>query len=307
MNLLLFFVKVNSVWNKKLSKSFNKFWFDLCCRELPLNEREPESSRYDAQVDYKSAFVRIMRSGWELENGRMFRSWQVGPIDINAVATYDNVLATATHRVKFWRLEPLPPASDSLRKHRRLNGGCCNGGCNVDNDNEAAWICFKSFFLQSRASALKFDSCYLLASTYFLTVDLYSLESQSLLCQYIGHTCSITAFDFINSAASSLVCTGSADNSIKFWSISPMQTPPSPPPVPGEKFISSSLPASTLPDEPLTCLAFKTEPNIIWPVKITIEPFNRKKSSPPAGDDEYLVMALCANGFLFLNLLLPGT
>ena len=168
----------------------------------------------------------------------------------------------ATHLVKFWRLETLPVSR-------------------VRNREEDEWICFKSFYLQSRASALKFDSKYLLTSTYFLTMDLYSIDSQTILCQFMGHTCSITAFDFM-SADLGLICTGSADNSIKYWMI------PSDQPVVNE--------------EPVTSLAIKTEVNLLWPVKITIE----KLSTTGDDQNEYLILALCANGYLFLNLVQPG-
>lgn len=168
--------------------------------------------------------------------------------------------------MKFWRLESLPST-------RGLN------------HQDSEWICFKSFYLQSRASALKFDSLYLLASTYFLTMDLYSLADQTLLCQYMGHTCSITAFDF-NSPDLSLICTGSADNSIKYWTIAPIKA---------SELVSAD-------NEPLTNLAIKTEVNLLWPVKISIE----RLSSSSENRTEYLVIALCANGDLFLNLVMAG-
>lgn len=177
-----------------------------------------------------------------------------------------NLIYKATHKVKFWRLQTLPLKPGDLREKKE-------------------WTCFKSFYLQSRASALKFDSDYLLASTYFLSMDLYSLADQSLIAQYTGHTCSITAFDF-NGGLLNLICTGSADNSIKYWTI-PQTTTKN----------RSSI--SVLPDDSLanSYLPIRTEINLLWPVKITIEKFD---------NDEYLVLALCANGYLFLNLILPG-
>lgn len=55
-------------------------------------------------------------------------------------------------------------------------------------------------------------------------------------------------------------------------------------------------------EEPVTSLAIKTEVNLLWPVKISIE----KLSTPGDDPNEYLILALCANGYLFLNLVQPG-
>lgn len=93
-------LKVNSVWNKKLSTCFNKFWFELSRRELPLDDANRELFRYQSDVEkvnYKELFVRLMKSSIKLENGHMFRTWQLSPIEINAVATYENVLATGEY------------------------------------------------------------------------------------------------------------------------------------------------------------------------------------------------------------------
>lgn len=197
--------------------------------------------------------------------------------------------------MKFWRLELLPPSPRNTTN-------------NNTNRENTEWICFKSFYLQSRASAIKFDSIYLLASTYFLSIDLYSLESQTLVGQYMGHTCSITAFDF-NTRDLALICTGSADNSLKYWTIPSQTTSIASGSSGGCSQLNNILSDESLATVVATNLPIRTEINLLWPVKITIEKLlNRKERSrnDDDGDEEFLVLALCANGYLFINLVLPG-
>ena len=68
----------------------------MCCRELPLDDLDQDTEWHYTPdvVNYKNVFVRLMKSRHKLECGRMFRTWQLGPIEINAVATYENVIAT---------------------------------------------------------------------------------------------------------------------------------------------------------------------------------------------------------------------
>jgi WD40 repeat protein len=190
------------------------------------------------------------------------------------------VLNKATHRVKFWRLESLPtPSTTTTNRYNERK--------RMSDEETATWLCFKSFFLQSRASALKFDANYLLASTYFLTMDLYSMSAERLLCQFMGHTCSITSFDF-QSDPLQLICTGSADNSVKFWSMADIINPSA---------ADQVVVAPATDDDPR--IPLKSEPNLLWPVKVNIELLDRECN-------EYLVLVLCANGYLFLNLVSTG-
>ena len=138
----------------------------------------------------------------------------------------------------------------------------------TDND-DFEWNCFNWFQLQSRASGLKFDDKYLVISTYFLSIDLYSLKTNQFLFHYYGHTCSITCFDFNRDLK--LIASGSPDNTIKFWSMDLE-----------EKNSNSSF----------NNLLVKTIMNCIWPVKITFQKFD--------SDNSYLVVALCTNGFLYV-------
>jgi hypothetical protein len=79
------------------------------------------------------------------------------------------------------------------------------------------WCIFKSFELESMACDIKFDDVCLVVSAYYFTINLYSLETDQLIAQFTGHTASITCFDFNQSL--SLIVSGSADTSIKFWSM----------------------------------------------------------------------------------------
>lgn len=65
-----------------------------------------------------------------------------------------------------------------------------------DEDANYEWINFKSFDLMSRALLMKFDDKYLVSTNYFLTVEVYSIETERCLQQCSGHTCQITCFDF---------------------------------------------------------------------------------------------------------------
>ncbi len=115
---------------------------------------------------------------------------------------------------------------------------------------------------------MKFNDKYLVVSTYFTKIDLYSLTSNQLLYQYYGHTCSVSCFDFNDKL--SLLVSGSSDNTIKYWSIN----------------------VNSCTDSNNKNLLIKSEINLIWPVKVQIVNYET--------ENDYLVMALCANAFLYL-------
>ena len=150
---------------------------------------------------------------------------------------------------------------------------------NIELNPKKDWLCFKTMQLQSRVANLKFDDKYMVASTYFLTIDLYSLLTNQLLYQYMGHTCSISSFDFNQNLM--LIVTGSADNSIKYWSMYV------------EEIKEKTKTANPVNINNANILLIKTEQNLIWPVHICIQ--NYKMS------DQYLLMVLLANGYLFIN------
>ena len=69
-----------------------------------------------------------------------------------------------------------------------------------------------------------------------------------------------------------LIVSGSADNTIKYWCMESEALP--------EKITTSKL-------------LIKTEASLVWPVRIVIEEYEANES--------FLVLVICANGFLFLN------
>jgi len=130
------------------------------------------------------------------------------------------------------------------------------------------WECYNFIQLQSRAANLKFNDTFLVVSTYFLTIDMYSLKTNEFLAQYMGHTCSITCFTFNQELM--VIISGAADNTVKFWS---MET----------EGLTQKITTNKL--------LIKTEVNLIWPVRINIEKY----------ETDYVCLCLCANGFLFIN------
>jgi hypothetical protein len=85
------FFKVSSTWNFKLNHSFNKLWYNWCIKTLPLND---ENDVYVESINYKEKFLKILRNSNDLENGRLFQTWPVGPAELNAIATYNNIIAS---------------------------------------------------------------------------------------------------------------------------------------------------------------------------------------------------------------------
>lgn len=146
-------------------------------------------------------------------------------------------------------------------------------------DGEQDWRLFKSFQLQSRATAMKFDDKYLVVNTYFLSLDLYSLDNDQFIFSFMGHTCAISCFDF--SSALMMIATGSADNTIKYWSMDVSNM------LKRRRFdIGGNFSIES------SQLLIATEPNAIWPVRVSIQKFT---------ESVYLVIALCTNGYIFIT------
>jgi hypothetical protein len=257
--------QVNKTWRKKLTYDFNLIWYNQIFKNIAI-----DSSRFNAlkklETDssinnYKHVFLYLINNSLKLENGNLFRSWQVYPYEISAITSYQNTIATATHLVKFWRYE--------------------ESKSNLEPEiSKKEWNCVKTMQLQSRAASLKFDDKFLITSTYFLTMDLYSLQTYQLIYQYMGHTCSITSFDFNQNLM--LIVTGSADNTIKYWSMD-------------KKGIGSINTVNHQITPSFNKLLIKTEPNLVWPMHIKLVKYDKKDSS------KYFLIALLANGYIFLN------
>ena len=90
---LLSCCQVSHVWNYKLSKYFNKLWFDRCYSQLSMNELT-RPRQYCDELNYKHLFTDIMQRSNSFDRGAQFRNWSVGPADINAIGLYKNILAT---------------------------------------------------------------------------------------------------------------------------------------------------------------------------------------------------------------------
>ncbi|RNA16765.1 F-box WD repeat-containing 2 [Brachionus plicatilis] len=237
---------VSKTWNEKISFGFNTFWYQMCLRHLPINLIEQNDFNPDiAERNYKKIFVRIMKESSMLEHGAIFHSTSFGPVEIEAISTYKNVVATGeinptTHVVKFWTMDTI----------------------------SSKWTYQKTMTLQSRAQKFSFNDKHLLASTYFMTLGLYSMESEQFLHEYIGHTCSVTGFTFDDELK--LVVSGSADGTVKFW---PMQ--------PEER-------TQTIINKPI-----RTINNLAWIVSISVNHY---------ANNDYLVIILGANSLCYVNL-----
>lgn len=134
--------------------------------------------------------------------------------------------------------------------------------------NNLEWSYEKKMTLQSRAQKFSFNDKYLLASTYFMTVGLYSMESEQFMYEYIGHTCSVTGFTFDNELK--LIVSGSADGTVKFWPMQPEERPQS------------------VINKPI-----RTVNNLEWIVSISINHY---------ANNDYLVIVLAANFLCYINL-----
>ena len=89
---------MNSIWNQKLSNNFSKIWFNWCKRILPLrpveNPVDFEFKNAFESYNYKEIFLNLLRQSVRLENGKLFRAYTIGPTEINAISTYNNIICS---------------------------------------------------------------------------------------------------------------------------------------------------------------------------------------------------------------------
>lgn len=64
----------------------------MCMRHLPVNLIEPNGAR--AEANYKEIFVRLMKEVGRVERGKNFKTTSFGPVEIEAISTYKNIVAT---------------------------------------------------------------------------------------------------------------------------------------------------------------------------------------------------------------------
>jgi hypothetical protein len=90
--------QVNRMWNQTIGKSFNKMWHKLIIEHVPLNhsvDKERCHFEPDSRVtNYKDMFIDLMRKSKLLQTGKLFASWQIGNVEINAISSYKNIIAT---------------------------------------------------------------------------------------------------------------------------------------------------------------------------------------------------------------------
>jgi len=96
---------VNSIWNYKLSNNFNKLWFYWCKRVLPLRPVENSvdldfKNVSESKCNYKETFLNLLRQSIKLENGKLFRAYTIGPIEINAISTYNSILCSGEKNIQ---------------------------------------------------------------------------------------------------------------------------------------------------------------------------------------------------------------
>ncbi len=51
-------------------------------------------------LNYKNLFLNIQKESYHLEKGALFKSLDAGPIQVNAIAIYNNILATGKQEIK---------------------------------------------------------------------------------------------------------------------------------------------------------------------------------------------------------------
>lgn len=95
---------VSKEWNDKISNQYNKIWYNLCKKHLPLNIIA-DSEYQPNEINYKHKFVDILKNSVRQDNGKLFSSTQFGPVEIEALATYKNLIATASRVAKFWKYD----------------------------------------------------------------------------------------------------------------------------------------------------------------------------------------------------------
>ena len=52
------------------------------------------SEKYDESKNYKHVLVKLLRQSRKLENGELFNVSMVSPVELSALASYKNIIAT---------------------------------------------------------------------------------------------------------------------------------------------------------------------------------------------------------------------
>lgn len=67
----------------------------MCLKHLPVNQTKQNDLNPDiVNRNYKRTFVQIMKKSNRLVSGANFKSTSFGPVEIEAISTYKNIVAT---------------------------------------------------------------------------------------------------------------------------------------------------------------------------------------------------------------------
>jgi hypothetical protein len=88
---------------------------------VPLQQdlREP----FRAEKNYKEILTRLLRQSRLLESGGLFRSYCISPIELSALASYKNVVATGNDTNNAHPKRDEDPHFDNLYKHDHIASG----------------------------------------------------------------------------------------------------------------------------------------------------------------------------------------
>ena len=65
---------------------------------MPLNNsHENDYQTFRNELNYKKILVETLRESRKLETGELFKSWCISPVELSALASYNNVVVTGNH------------------------------------------------------------------------------------------------------------------------------------------------------------------------------------------------------------------
>jgi hypothetical protein len=65
---------------------------------LPLNNsHENDYQTFRNELNYKKILVETLRESRKLENGELFGAFSISPVELSALASYNNVVVTGNH------------------------------------------------------------------------------------------------------------------------------------------------------------------------------------------------------------------
>lgn len=65
---------------------------------MPLNNsQENDYHIFKNDLNYKQILLETLRKSNRIENGELFKSWCISPVELSALASYNNIIATGNH------------------------------------------------------------------------------------------------------------------------------------------------------------------------------------------------------------------